>query len=163
MTCRRGHSLIELIIIMTAASAVLSVSVVLITRTMLLASQTRAFHAEEATAWRLSAALRSDAANAASIDLSTADEKVSVIFLGAEGRPIVYQFSGPRIERTQPLGEDRESRESFELRSVADWTAESIEQGVAIRLTATPAARPTRSLAPVPVSLFVRAAGEPLP
>jgi hypothetical protein len=162
MTRRRGHSLIEMLVIMSAASAVLTISAVLIHRTMRLASQTRAFHAEEATAWRLSGLLRSDAASAASIDLSLADEKVSVTFRGAEDDPIVYRFSGPHVERTQRLGGNSEARESFELPSVANWTAESLEQAAAVRIVATPSTLPTRSPAPVPVSLLVHAAGESL-
>lgn len=162
MTRRRGHSLIELLVVMSAASTVLTLSAVLIHRTMHLSSQTRAFNAEEATAWRLSGLLRSDAASAASIDLSLADDRVSVTFRGAEDNPIVYLFSGPHVERTHLLDGDREARESFELPSVANWTAESLEQAAAVRIVATPSMLPTRSPAPVPVSLLVRAAWEPL-
>jgi type II secretory pathway component PulJ len=162
MTRRGGYSLFEMLVVMAAASTVLTISAVLIHRTMHLAAQTRAFHAEEATAWRLSAQLRNDAAGAASFDLETEDAAITVTLLDADGEPVVYRFNGPQVERMQRLDTDREARESFELPSVADWTASWVEQPVTVRLTARPSVSPTRSPAPVPISLLVRAAGEAL-
>lgn len=161
MKRRSGFSLVEMLVVMAAASTVLTISAVLIHRTMHIASQTRAFHAEEATAWRLSAQLRSDAAGAESIDLVTDDAAITVTLHSTEGEPVVYRFNGLQVERTQTLDANREARESFELPSVARWSAERVDQADAIRLTAIPSKSPTRSPAPIPVSLLVRAAGGP--
>ena len=156
---RRGHSLVELIVIMSAASTVLTISAVLIHRTMHLASRTRAFHAEEATAWRLSALLRSDAAGAESIDAASDDAQVTITLHDAKDEPVVYRFNGSQVERTQQLDADREARESFDLPSVAGWRAEPVDNSAALRIEATPSQLPLRSLAPISVSLVIHAAG----
>jgi hypothetical protein len=161
MRRRRGHSFVEMLVIMSAASAILTISAVLIHRTMHLASQTRAFHAEEATAWRLSAAMRRDAASASSIGIALANEELTVTLHNDTADPIRYRFNGPQIQRLQRIDSDREAHEAYELPSVAQWAAESLDEAGAIRISAIPSTLPTRSPAPVNLSLLVRAAGGP--
>ncbi len=165
MTGRRGYSLIELLVVLAAASTVLTVSAVLLHRTMQMAAKTRAFHVEEATAWRLAALLRNDAAGAESIDLSKAEADLSVTIRGASSEPIVYRFSGSRAERTQRLDGGREARDSFELPSVAKWRGETLGMTNTVRMNmvrieALPSDVVSRSQAPPPFSLVFRAAGE---
>lgn len=157
MNRRRGASLVEMLVVMSAASTVLTLSAVLIHRTMRVSSRTEAMHAEETTAWRLSSQLRRDAVSAASIDLGLANDGVTLTLRPAEGEPVQYRFSGPTVERRQRLAPESLSRESFSLPSVADWTVESLEQSDAVQIEAVPSTMPTRSPAPAAVRLIVHA------
>jgi type II secretory pathway component PulJ len=162
MTRRRGYSLFELLIVIAAASTVLTTSAVLVHRTLQMAAKTRSFHAEEATAWRLAGLLRADAADAEAIDLNVteAEAGLSLTVQNANSQPILYRFSGPQVERSQQLDGDRVARESFVLPSVASWTGETLKGADAVQIEATPASVASRPSAPVPVSLVLRAAGE---
>ncbi|TWT97984.1 hypothetical protein Pla108_21390 [Botrimarina colliarenosi] len=159
-TKRRGASLIEVVMVMSAASVVLSLSAVMIHRTMHAASRVRAFHAEESAAWRLSSQLRADATLATRVRVRTtddADDVVDVVLEISEAEPIRYHFAGGQVERSQSLGENQVARDWFTLESVAGWSAEGDTSESTLDLTAIAVTGPTRSLAPTPVHLVVRA------
>jgi prepilin-type N-terminal cleavage/methylation domain-containing protein len=162
MRRRRGYTLIEMLVVLSAASTVLSISAVLVHRTMRMAAQAQAFHTEEATAWRLSAQLRSDAAGATTINLSSVDEEVTVTLETSEGSSVIYQLKPQQIERSQELEGGREARDLFVLPSVAGWKAEAIEQSAALKIEATSSLRSARLPAPIPISLVIRARELPL-
>lgn len=165
MRRHRGYSLVELLVILSAASTVLTVSVLLIHRTVQSASRTRAFHAEEATAWRLSSQLRRDAAGATEIDVERADEGVAASIRLATDYPIEYRFAGPQVERTQTLDGNRESRETFTLPSIGAWTIGAVANSTALQIEATPSRPSAPSLAPALIRVVIHAgaAEEALP
>lgn len=114
---RRGVSLIETLVIISAASTILTLTGLLIHRTMQASTRAHAFHADEAVAWRLSAQLRLDAIG--TIDAELNDTSLSLNSL--DGSVIRYDFSTPTVARIQSRPNEREAHSAYPIRSVTDW------------------------------------------
>lgn len=153
MKRRRGTSLIELLALMSAASAVLTLGAALVHRTMTAASQGRATRAEETAAWRLAEALRRDAAGATAAEWS-ADEGLLVLTV-PERDSVEYRFAPPEVERRHPQGNGNVALEAWTLESVAGWTVDTASPGV-IAVEAEPSSRPTPAAAPVALRVVAR-------
>lgn len=114
---RRGISLIEVLIIISAGSTVVTLSALLIHRTMQTHARAEAFHADEAAAWRLSAQLRLDTAAA-----SEALYRDATLTLGClDGSEIRYEFATPVVTRRRSRPDGTIVPTAFTLRSVGSW------------------------------------------
>ena len=124
MKTRLGVSLIELIVTLSACSAVLTISTALLHRAMHAQSRARSFFDGERSARRLAGHFRRDAREAlsietedgagnASVDVASTDDELVVRFEMFDGESIEYRQSGGRVERTQKVDERIEAREIF--------------------------------------------------
>jgi hypothetical protein len=115
MKGRHGTSLVELLVVMSACTVILTTTGVMINRAMRAESQSRAFYDSERTAWRLSGELRRDL-HRARIVAPTADRPDESIFvrLMMDGdQTVEYRRSGSDVFRTLLRGNEVLSREKF--------------------------------------------------
>jgi hypothetical protein len=135
---RRGVSLIELMVIMSAASAVLSTSAVILHRTMRSQEQTRYFFENEHAAQRLARQFRADVHGAVSLEMiegavpnvdpeaSAAAEPFLTLRLAdsageddGEVATIEYRRTATGILRTATRDDEPTAREDYAIASIA--------------------------------------------
>jgi|GEM_PF-2573438 len=108
---RRGTSLVELMVVMSACVVVLTLSAELIHRAMHIQSRTTAVISAERSAQRLAAAFRRDVQDATQ-QLDGADDATLLRFeVGSE--EIEYRKDGPTIERQVSREETVHAKEQF--------------------------------------------------
>ena len=115
MPNRRGISLLELLLTMSACTVILTTSAALIHRAMHTQSRARAFCDGERSALRLGESLRRDvhAAREATIGDAAGDNGPLVSLKLAEGRTVEYRQAAGRVERILLIGERPQAREAF--------------------------------------------------
>ena len=113
MKPRRGVSLVELVMMLSATTVILSLGSVLIHRTLRTGSQSRAQLAVERTSLRLADQFRRDAHQA--LELSELPESAFVRFKSRGDEQILYRRESSGVVRLAIAGEKTTSRESFDL------------------------------------------------
>ncbi len=115
MKARRGVSLVELLVVMSAATVVLTLSTSLIHRIMHAQSKARAFADVERTSLRLTNAFRQDVHQATSVKLDEAEigERVFLRLQLPENRTIEYGRQEANIVRVLLEGSRTVAREEF--------------------------------------------------
>jgi type II secretory pathway component PulJ len=120
---RLGVSLVELIVTLTACSAVLTISVALLHRAMHAQSRARSYFDGERSAWRLTQQFRRDAHDALAVETedgasetsggSSAEGELVVRFEMHDGESVEYRQSGGRVERTRKIAAQIGARDVF--------------------------------------------------
>lgn len=160
MNRRRGISLVELMVTMSACVVILTLSVTLIHRAMHAQSKSRLFFDVERSSQRLSESFRRDVQSASSAEVG--DEAGLLLQLQlAGGLSVEYRQSEGRVERLLHAGGSVRAREAFVFPPPTRLTAEKNAAGlvvlsVAADEAAASAARPLPSYT-VPVCLHVEA------
>jgi hypothetical protein len=157
MSVRRGVSLIELIVTLSACSAILTTSAVLIHRALHAQSKAHAFFDGERSARRLAQQFRRDAHNAQAMETEdssgehVSQGKLLVRFTMRDGESVEYRQSSGRVERTERLAEQVGARESYEFSVETRFSAAASSPGV-VSLSIEPAKElsnePAQPLAP---------------
>jgi hypothetical protein len=126
MTTRRGASLIELLVIMSACTVVLTLTGVLITRVMRVQIQSRGFVAAERAAQRLSDQFRNDVhcARNAVADTAGRNKHVFLRLDLADGQKIEYARTGDNIARVEYASGQPEWREEFICPAASELSVE---------------------------------------
>ncbi len=117
MIHRRAVSLIELVVMMSAATVIIFLTSVLLHRVMHIQSRAWAQMATERSALRISSQFRHDVHAATSMTLGdeAEKEKVLVRLERMDGRSIVYSRSGDSLLRRESGGDKPEWREEYRL------------------------------------------------
>jgi type II secretory pathway component PulJ len=156
---RRGVSLIELMVIMSAASAVLSTSAVILHRTMRSQEQTRYFFENEHAAQRLARQFRADVRGAVSLEMievavanvdpeGTAAEPFLTLRLAdsagedeGEVATIEYRRTATGILRTATSDDGPTAREDYAIASIAQiqLREDTSPRRLVLTITADPA------------------------
>jgi len=97
---RRGYSLVQTLVLMTAISTILSLSSVLIVRVQRLHHAAARVHDDERTAWRLSADLRRAIHTAADAAVETNDDGAALTLRDAVGVESRFRFDVDGVERS---------------------------------------------------------------
>jgi hypothetical protein len=115
MKSRRGASLVELLMVMSAATVVLTMSASLIHRIMHAQSKARAFADVERTSLRLANAFRRDVNEATAANLTEADlgERIFLRLALPENQTIEYGRREANIVRVLTDGSPSVAREEF--------------------------------------------------
>ncbi len=164
---RQGVSLVELLIVMSAATVILTISAALVHRIMLAHSKARAFVDVERTSLRLANAFRSDVHQ--SISATATDKPLAgTAFLQLElpaGQRLEYRREDGTISRVLFDGERTVSREAFSLTPGIELAITKDSPSlIALSISSPPAATaPEDRVSPsinyaVPVTLHVEAA-----
>jgi prepilin-type N-terminal cleavage/methylation domain-containing protein len=164
---RRGMSLTELLVVMTACSALLTLSSGLICRMMRVHVDSRAYDSAERNANRLAESFRRDVHRARSVTrnhASSRDAELLQVEL-ADGRQAKYSWQNGTMLREETGGDRPASREEFELPTTCDLAVEELSAPQRIALTVSsdlkarlqddPKVRPVGQL--VPINLQVEA------
>lgn len=114
---RKGTSLVETLVILSAASTILTLSALLIHKTMQASGRAAAFHAEEATAWRLSAQLRADAIGVQRAEVG--QDTLSLV--ASDGSVTNYDWSEPTVRRLYAPFDGPAVPTDFVFQSVGRW------------------------------------------
>jgi hypothetical protein len=124
---RRGISILELIVVLSASTVVLSLSSVLLQRVMRIHIQSRADLAVERTVLRLSEQFRRDVhqARAAVTNRAELGENTVLRLTFADDEPVEYSYDSGILERVQSKGGNRLAREEFAFPANSDLTIES--------------------------------------
>lgn len=162
MRTRSGSTLIEMVVLMTALSVVLTLTVVTLHRVMRAHNRSHAMHADESAAWRLSTSLRRDLAKSAGASLEREDDSTRLTLLIPFAEPIHYRFGQLRVTREQRLTDDQRSLEEFSFGGENDWEVLVLPepQRVAVRTRTDPSSR-TQALAPIQIDIVARLANQP--
>jgi hypothetical protein len=167
MMNRRGVSLIEMLTLMSSCTVILTMSAVLIHRTMRSQEQTRYFFAVERAALRLTEQFRRDvhrARNAVTAD----DELDEGVFLRLEmpgGVTVAYRSEEASVVRIVRGGQNPTGREEYSLAEIDDLSLQSEDSPRRLTLTIRAEAdepvpslgKRTASLREQPVSVHVAA------
>ena len=114
MNNRRGVSLAELLLAMSACTVILTTSVGVIHRMMLTQSKSRSFFEVERSAWRLSSQFRRDVHAAHRVVSPGDDAPTATLELRLlSGETIVYGHELESVVRTRMQGEQVVQRERF--------------------------------------------------
>jgi hypothetical protein len=167
MRTRRGISLVEMLTAMSGFTVMLTVTAALLHRSMQSQAETRYFFDSERTAWRLCRQFREDvhAAGSATVEDNGSEEGVLVRLQLRGDEKVQYERSSGKIVRNLVRGEQRVSREEYQLSPRMDLQFR--EEGSPRRLVLTivtkagpPLVRPgelAASLRELPVNLSVEA------
>lgn len=131
---RRGVSLVETLVIISAASTVLTLTGLLIHRTMQASSRAQAFHSDEANAWRVSAQLRIDTVGAKSAEI----RGNSLTLYGHDGTTIRYDGSESGLRRTVSDGESDLASDIYSFRGIKGWSLNETKSPRCLTLVANP-------------------------
>jgi type II secretory pathway component PulJ len=156
MTTRRAMSLVELLVLMSAASLVLTMSAALLHRAMRTQSESRAFYDAERCATRLARQLRRDAhqATAASVENAGQDSNVFLRLQLADQNTVEYSRSGSDLLRTSSAA-GKVSREAFAFPSRIELNIR--QEGSRLLLTIVGKPRYTRGAPPPAGDVHVEA------
>lgn len=120
MKGRRGFSLVETLVTLSAASVVLTLSTVAIHRAMRASSVAQAFHDDESTAWRLASIWRADIGNAHNADVTRDRLAWRVELSQRDAVSTRYTFAGELVTREEQRG-DPIARESYTFSRAQVW------------------------------------------
>ena len=113
MKTRRGISLVELVVVLTACSAVLTTSAVLLHRVMHLHGKTRSFLSAQRNALRLSDQFRADVHRAGTVLENDRPDEAALRLRLLEGQIVEYRHELGVVRRTLSAGDQVVSREDF--------------------------------------------------
>lgn len=115
MNNRRGVSLAELLLAMSACTVILTTSVGVIHRIMLTQSKSRSFFEVERSAWRLSSQFRRDVHSARQVVAARDDAPTdaALALRLSDGETISYHHEFESVVRTRMQGEQVIQREKF--------------------------------------------------
>ena len=149
---RRGISLMELMVVMSAASTIITTSALVLHKMMRVQEQTRYFFENERAVERLARQFRRDVHDAdeveiviegADVDAQNGDAQGGESLLSlttSDGRAIEYVRNAAGVVRSERHGEGPLAREEFALAAAARLTIE--EQSTPRSLTLTIASNP---------------------
>jgi hypothetical protein len=166
MKGRRGVSLAELLLTMSACTVILTMSAGLIHRALHAQSRSRGFIDDERSALRLGEAFRRDVHSATDVEITSANEAKSILvklqFPGSQS--VIYQQGETgRVERTLQADGNVKSREAFDFAAEARLTVEKAPPRLVVLsieslpVASSPADSPTLTPYSRPVSLRVAA------
>jgi hypothetical protein len=117
MNRRRGISLVELMLTLSACSVILTLSAALIHRAMHAQSKARLFFDSERSAVRLSDSFRHDVHRATSAEVSdqTGGDDLLLRLQLAGGQQVEYRQGAGRVQRTWHVNGDVRAREAFDF------------------------------------------------
>ncbi|MEX2316009.1 MAG: hypothetical protein WD669_02585 [Pirellulales bacterium] len=146
MKSRRAISLVELLVVLSASTVILTMSAVLVHRAMHAQSHARAFYNVERTALRLSEQFRRDVHQAATASASAGDRPDGV-FLRlqlADGQSLEYGQRNGDVTRTLSQSNKVLSRDTFAFPPSIKLTLreEARPRRLALSITADPAETP---------------------
>jgi hypothetical protein len=113
MRDRRGISLAELLVTMSACTAILSLGAVLLHRAIHLQGRTSDFFVAQRSALRLSDQFRSDVHAARSAETHNLPENTVLRLTLGDEKSVDYQFVDGIVQRSMPGGERSQSREQY--------------------------------------------------
>ena len=166
MKGRRGVSLAELLLTMSACTVILTMSAGLIHRALHAQSRSRGYIDDERNALRLGEAFRRDVHSATGVEIASDNEAKSILVTlqFAEGQTIAYrQGETGRVERTLQVGGNVKSREAFDFAAEARLTVEKMPPRLVVLSIVSPTNAPVPADSPPltpysrPVSLRVAA------
>jgi hypothetical protein len=167
MKIRRAASLLELLLVMSACTVVLTMTGVLLNRAMRIQIQSRAQESAERAALRLSRQFRDDVHRGRLIpaDKPGQDKKALLRLQFADGRTVEYSRDSGGVLRLESGGSRPAWREEFSLSSASMLTIEQRTQPARLALTVEskpiePApgdAKPPASMNALAVSLYAEA------
>lgn len=139
MTVRRGISLAELLLTMSACTVVLTTSATLIHRMMHTQSRTRSFCDSQRSALRLADSFRRDVHAARSVAIGGAgqDGGQLMVLEMSGGQSVEYRQDGGRIDRLQQSDDSVTARDFFEFPPGSQVKAEQPSPQL-VRLSITP-------------------------
>jgi type II secretory pathway component PulJ len=167
MTRRRGISLVELMLTLSACCAILTLSAGLIHRALHAQSRARHIADAERSAWRLSHAFRRDVRDAAQATVGAKNaEPGGELLVRLElsgGKSVEYRQASGRVERLLQVPGSMQARETFafpaEARIIVTQPSEQLlSLSVETPLPTTPTAHTPSALFVTPMSLHVQAA-----
>lgn len=126
MNHRRGFTLIETLVALSAASVVLSLSAVAIHRVMRVHTRCEAFHADEAAAWRLASAWRGDLVRASETRLEEDGVGWRVALTRADKTVARYRFGASEVSREEELPGGL-AREAYRFSHPIAWRIERVD------------------------------------
>jgi hypothetical protein len=115
MSRRRGASLAELLLIMSASSIILTMSAGILHRAMHAQSRSRSFFDIERASLRLSKDFRRDVHSAKRVNTAGLDRGALVSFTMGDDEVIEYRRADVGIERTVRRGGQTQSREDYSI------------------------------------------------
>ncbi len=153
MNRRRGASLAELLVVMTACSVVMTLTSQLVCRVMRIQIESRAQVDVERNAMRLSDQFRSDVHRAKSAVTDDGDLAESVVLRleFADGRLAEYSWDHGTAVRQVSGGEGPAARDEFEFPATADLAIQKTgtPPRLVLTLSTTPPAKPIGSDKPL--------------
>lgn len=163
MTKRRGISLVELMLTLSACCVILTLSAGLIHRALHAQSRARHIADAERSAWRLSHAFRRDVHDAAKATLGEQGGELLVRLELAGGNTVEYRQASGRVERLLQAGGGVQARETFVFPAEASIAVTQpsdrlLSLSVETPLPTTPTADTPSALFVAPVTLHVQAA-----
>lgn len=134
---RRGVSLSELLVVMTACSALLTLSSGLVCRMMRVHIDARAYNDAERNAARLSESFRRDVHRAQSISrpLATRRDAALLTFEFSDGRKGIYSRQNGTVLREESGADRPISRDEFDLPPACELEIEELDTPSRIVLT----------------------------
>lgn len=164
---RRAVSLLELLVVMSACTVVLTLTSVLIVRAMRIQTQTTAYGDAERSALRLSDQFRADVHRARSAKVEEPGEGVGPLLRleSADGQQVSYFFERGIVQRSVLLEGQRISYEEFSFPTACEFVARKLQFPDRVELTVAPpssdgtevANRPQTAVSLRPVGLHVEA------
>jgi hypothetical protein len=163
---RRGISILELLVIMSASTVVLTLSSLLIIRAMRVQMESRAHCDIERNALRLSKQLRSDVHQSHTAETNDEAEKDGVFLRlqWPDGKRVDYSRVGGIVLRLASTNGNQVWREEFAFPAACDLDIRELDTPPRIALTITASAKvapsadqPPASTLAVPVSFHVEA------
>ena len=164
MIKRRAASLVELLVLMSACAAILTLSATLMHRVMRVQSKARAFFDVERSAMRLSQQFRQDVQQAKSAVAVPAELPAGVLLhlRLSDSQLVEYRAEAGVVQRRLLEGDEVVSREEFAFQPEIQVEASQLDSPGLISLTITNQAReftepPLRGPAEKPVNLQLQA------
>ncbi|QDU89173.1 hypothetical protein Pla175_25600 [Pirellulimonas nuda] len=118
---RRGMSLVELMVVMTACSVVLTLSATLLHRLMHVQSQSQQLQDRERNAVRLARQLRSDAASATTVEVVEGADGPSIALQSDRLENVEYRMADGVVHRSLALPNGGLASDTYRLGEAAVW------------------------------------------
>lgn len=161
MKTRRGVSLVELLVVMSACSALLTISAVLLHRMMHSQTKTRAFFAVQRSGLRLAEQFRSDVHRAASATTDDLPDQVVLRLQLTASQQVEYRYAAGIVQRTLLEGDKTVGREEFVFPPSSEMTVSKQDSPslIVLSVTSTPGdpGGPAQQSFATPVHLRVEA------
>lgn len=138
MKCRPAFTLAELVMVMTAGSVLLTLSIGTVHRSMTIHREGEARVRGGRTVARLARDFRRDLRQAASAELDGTRLTLAPPE-GVEAAPIIYEVVDHRLIRRQQRGEDAVRQEVYELTARAEFSLATVPETSQIRLVVSEA------------------------